>query len=130
LSPEALDSAEPLPETAALLNLREVLFSQRPWIEGMAVQGYALEGTAAERMQRIVRGLRQHYQVQNEGMGYWLVHIEVEDDHGSLGPIAVERFARTDEQQQGVRTAVQLALDTFWSFFDGVRRCYIDQEPA
>ena len=35
LSPEALDSAEPLPETAALLNWREVLFSQRPWIEAV-----------------------------------------------------------------------------------------------
>ena len=42
LSREALDSAEPLPETAALLNWREVLFTQRPWIEAMAAQGYAL----------------------------------------------------------------------------------------
>src|SRR5439155_24306471 len=66
LSRLLLDSAEPLPETSALLNQREVLFSERPWVEGMAAQGYALEGTAAERMQRIVRGLRQHYQIPAE----------------------------------------------------------------
>src|ERR1051326_5535097 len=30
LSPAALNAAEPLPETAALLNWREVLFTQRP----------------------------------------------------------------------------------------------------
>ena len=130
LSRVLLDSAEPLPETSALLNQREVLFSERPWVEGMAAQGYALEGTAAERMQRIVRGLRQHYQIPAEGMGYWTVHIEVEDEHGAVGPLAVERYARTDEQQEGVRAAVQLTLDAFWNFFDGVRRCYIDQDPS
>lgn len=130
LSPQALDAAEPLPETAALLNWREVLFSQRPWIEAIASQGYALEGTAAERMKRIVRGLRDHYGIPEEGMGYWTVHIQVEDEHGSVGATAVERFARTDEQQAAVREAVQRTLDTFWMFFDGVKRCYVDEEPA
>src|SRR5947208_116561 len=107
LSPEALDAAEPLPETAALLNWREVLFSQRPWIEAMAAQGYALEGTAAERMKRIVRGLRQHYEIPEDGIGYWAVHIEVEDEHGEVGELAVERFVRTDAEQAAVRDAVQ-----------------------
>lgn len=130
LSPQALDAAEPLPETAALLNWREVLFSQRSWIEAMASQGYALEGTAAERMKRIVRGLRDHYRIPDEGMGYWTVHIQVEDEHGSVGATAVERFARTDEQQAAVREAVQRTLDTFWMFFDGVKRCYVDAEPG
>jgi pyrroloquinoline-quinone synthase len=130
LSPEALNAAEPLPETAALLNWREVMFSQRPWIEGMAAQGYALEGTAAERMKRIVTGLRGHYEIPRDGMGYWTVHIEVEDEHGSVGPMAVERYAQTDEQQAGVRDAVQRTLDVFWLFFDGVKRCYVDEDPA
>jgi len=130
LSPEALDSAEPLPETAALLNWREVLFSQRPWIEAMAAQGYALEGTAAERMKRIVRGLRQHYELPEAGIGYWTVHIEVEDEHGEVGELAVQRFVRTDAEQATVREAVQRTLDAFWLFFDGVQRCYIDEDPT
>jgi pyrroloquinoline-quinone synthase len=130
LSRQALDTAEPLPETAALVNWRDVLFSQRPWVEAVACQGYALEGTAAERMKRIVRGLREHYGVPPEGMGYWRVHIEVEDDHGAIGPTAIERYARTDEQQASVREALQRTLDTFWNFFDGVRRCYVDEDPS
>ncbi|HZT06488.1 MAG TPA: iron-containing redox enzyme family protein [Chloroflexota bacterium] len=130
LTAEALDAAEPLPETAALLNWRDVLFYQRPWIEAMASQGYALEGTAAERMRRIVRGLRTHYEIPQEGMGYWTVHIEVEDEHGSVGEMAVERFAKTDEQQSAVRDAVQRTLDAFWLFFDGVKRCYVDEDPT
>ena len=130
LSPEALDSAEPLPETAALLNWREVLFSQRPWIEAMAAQGYALEGTATERMKRIVRGLREHYEIPREGMGYWTVHIEVEDEHGEVGELAVERFVQTDADQAAVREAVQRTLDTFWLFFDGVQRCYVEEDPT
>jgi pyrroloquinoline quinone (PQQ) biosynthesis protein C len=130
LSPEALDSAEPLPETAALLNWREVLFSQRPWIEAMAAQGYALEGTATERMKRIVLGLRDHYEIPDEGMGYWRVHIEVEDEHGEVGELAVERFAHTEAEQVAVREAVQRTLDAFWLFFDGVKKCYLDEDPS
>lgn len=128
LSPEALNAAEPLPETAALLNWREVLFSERPWIEAMASQGYALEGTATERMKRIVRGLRDHYEIDRADMAYWTVHIEVEDEHGSVGEMAVDRFARTEAEQAAVREAVQRTLDAFWLFFDGVKRCYIDQD--
>jgi pyrroloquinoline-quinone synthase len=130
LSAQALNAAEPLPETVALLNWRDVLFFQRPWIEAMAAQGYALEGTAAERMKRIVKGLRGRYEIPEAGMGYWTVHIEVEDEHGSLGELAVERFVRTDAEQTAVRRAVQCTLDTFWLFFDGVKRCYVDQDPT
>ena len=130
MSPAALDAAEPLPETAALLNWRDVLFYQRPWIEAMASQGYALEGTAAERMKRIVKGLREHYSIPEEGMGYWTVHIEVEDEHGAVAELAVQRFARTDEEQAAVRQAVQRTLDTFWLVFDGIHRCYVDKDPA
>jgi len=130
LSPSALDAAEPLPETAALLNWREVLFSRRPWIEAMAAQGYALEGTAAERMKKIVKGLREHYEVPDNGMRYWTVHIAVEDEHGSVGAMAVEKLARTDAEQAAVREAVQRTLDAFWLFFDGVQRCYVDEDPS
>src|SRR4051812_473751 len=130
LSPSALDAAEPLPETAALLNWRDVLFSQRPWIEAMAAQGHALEGTAAERMRKIVKGLREHYEVPDNGMRYWTVHIAVEDEHGSVGAMAVEKLARTDAEQAAVREAVQRTLDAFWLFFDGVQRCYVDEDPS
>jgi len=130
MSAAALDAAEPLPETAALLNWRDVLFYQRPWIEAMASQGYALEGTATERMKRIVRGLREHYEIPEEGIGYWKVHIEVEDEHGAVAELAVQRFARTDEEQAAVRQAVQRTLDTFWLVFYGIHRCYVDHVPA
>jgi pyrroloquinoline quinone (PQQ) biosynthesis protein C len=130
LNREALDAAEPLPETAALLNWRDVLFYQRPWIEAMAAQGYALEGTAAERMKRLVRGMRTHYAIAPEAMGYWAVHIEVEDEHGSVGEIAAQKFVHTDAEQAAVREAVQRTLDTFWIFFDGVKRCYVDEDAS
>ena len=126
----ALDTAEPLPETAALLHWRDVLFYQRPWIEAMAAQGFALEGTAADRMKRIVRGLRQHYEIPSDAMGYWTVHIEVEDEHGSVGALAVDRFVRTEDEQAAVTSAVQQTLDTFWMVFDGIKRCYVDNEPG
>jgi len=130
LDREALDAAEPLPETAAVLNWREVLFYQRPWIEAMAAQDYALEGTVAARMKRIVHGLRTHYDIPPEEMSYWAMHVEVKDHDDSVGEMAVEKFARTDEQQAAVRQAVERTLETFWVFFDGVKRCYVDDDPT
>jgi pyrroloquinoline quinone (PQQ) biosynthesis protein C len=81
-------------------------------------------------MKRIVRGLRERYEIPPDHMGYWRVHIEVEDEHGSVGAVAVERYARTDAEQAAVRDAVQRTLDAFWLFFDGVKRCYVDEDPA
>ncbi len=60
-SKEELDGVEPLPETQAFLDWRELLTYQRFWLELYASQGFWLEGTASERMTRIINGLTKHY---------------------------------------------------------------------
>ncbi len=60
-SKEELDRVQPLPETQAFLDWRELLMYQRSWLELYASQGFCLEGTASLRMARIVKGLTQHY---------------------------------------------------------------------
>ena len=60
-SKEELDGVEPLPETQAFLDWRELLMYQRSWLELYASQGFWLEGTASERMTRIINGLTKHY---------------------------------------------------------------------
>ena len=49
-----------------------------------------------------MRGLRSGYEIPPQAMGYWTVHIEVEDEHGAIGQTAVERFVTTDEQRREV----------------------------
>lgn len=71
---EELDRVEPLPETEAFLDWRELLMYQRSWLELYASQGFCLEGTAGERMSRIVNGLTKHYGFDrnSEDIRYWM----------------------------------------------------------
>ena len=131
LTREALDSVKPLPETEAFLDWRELLMYQRSWLELYAAQGFCLEGTAGERMARIVNGLTQHYGFErnSDDIRYWTLHMGVDEEHMKVGPLAVERYAVTDIQQNQVREAVQKTLNQFWLAWDGIKRAFVDRDP-
>ena len=130
-SREELDRVKPLPETEAFLDWRELLIYQRSWLELYACQGFCLEGTANERMTRIVTGLTKHYGFprDSEEMRYWTLHMGVDEEHMKVGPLAVERYAVTDWQQEQVRRAVHKTLDIFWLAYDGIKRAFVDRDP-
>jgi pyrroloquinoline quinone (PQQ) biosynthesis protein C len=131
LAKEALDRVEPTPETSAFLDWRELLMYQRTWLELYACQGLCLEGTASERMARIVNGLTRYYGFErsSEELRYWTLHMGVDEEHMKVGPLAVERYATTDPQQAQVRAAVRKTLDQFWLAFDGIKRAFVDKDP-
>ena len=131
-SKEELDSVPPLPETSAFLDWRELLMYQRSWLELYACQGFCLEGTASERMSRIVTGLTTHYGFDRDGddIRYWTLHMGVDEEHMKVGPLAVRKYAVTDHQQEQVRQAVQKTLDQFWLAFDGIKRAFVDKDPV
>jgi len=128
---EELDGIEPLPETEAFLDWRELLTHQRSWLELYASQGFCLEGTASERMTRIVNGLTKHYGFRrdSEEIRYWTLHMSVDEEHMRVGPYAVEKYALTDFQQEQVRRAVRKTLDIFWLAYDGIQRAFVDRDP-
>ena len=90
-----------MPETQAFLDWRELLMYQRSWLELYACQGFCLEGTANERMTRIVNGLTKHYGFKRDSddIRYWTLHMGVDEEHMKVGPLAVERYAVTEPQQ-------------------------------
>jgi pyrroloquinoline quinone (PQQ) biosynthesis protein C len=128
---EELDRVEPIPETSAFLDWRELLMYQRTWLELYACQGFCLEGTASERMARIVAGLTAHYGFSrnSDDIRYWTLHMGVDEEHMKVGPLAVERYAVSEPQQAQVRAAVQKTLDQFWLAFDGIKRAFVDNDP-
>lgn len=131
-SKEDLDRVRPLPETAAFLDWRELLMYQRTWLELYAAQGFCLEGTASERMSRIVTGLTQHYGFDrdSEEIRYWTLHMGVDEEHMLVGPLAVEKYALADIQQVQVRQSVQKTLDQFWLALDGIKRAFVDKDEV
>jgi pyrroloquinoline quinone (PQQ) biosynthesis protein C len=128
---DELNAARPLPETQALLHWREVLLYQRTWLELYAAQGLCLEGTASGRMQRVVKGLVDHYGFQRDGkdIEYWTLHMSVDEEHKKVAPYAIEKYAISPYEQERVRQAVQTTLDIFWLTFDGIKRAFVDQDP-
>ncbi len=130
-SKDELNRVEPLPETLAFVDWRELLMYQRSWLELYASQGFCLEGTASPRMSRIVKGLTEHYgfKMESEDIRYWTLHMGVDEEHMKVGPEAVRKYATTDVQQDQVREAVQKTLDIFWLAFDGIKRAFVDMDP-
>ena len=128
---DELDAAQPLPETRGLLNWRELLISQRSWLELYASQGLALEGTASGRMQRVVNGLCDHYGFERESddILYWTLHMSVDEDHMKVGPYVIEKYAVSDLEQQAVRESLNATLDVFWLVYDGIVRAYVEGDP-
>jgi pyrroloquinoline quinone (PQQ) biosynthesis protein C len=128
---EELDATLPLPETAALLHWRELLISQRSWLETYACQGMALEGTASQRMTRVIAGLVDHYgfERESEAIEYWTVHMSVDVEHMKVGPYVVERYAVSDLEQEAVRRSMRSTLDIFWLVYDGIVRAFVDRDP-
>ena len=128
---DELDATKPLPETAALLHWRELLISQRSWLELYACQGLCLEGTASGRMHRVVKGLVDHYGFERDStdIEYWTVHMSVDEEHMLVGPYAIEKYAVSDLEQSRVREAVQTTLDIFWLTYDGIERAFVDEDP-
>ncbi len=130
-SKEELDRVEPLPETEAFLDWRELLINQRSWLELYAGQGFCLEGTATGRMTRVVNGLTKHYgfKKDSEDIRYWTLHMSVDEEHMMVGPLAVKKYAVSELQQKQVRFAVQKTLDIFWLAYDGIKRAFVDRDP-
>ena len=126
-----LDSTPPLPETQGLLTWRELLISQRSWLELYACQGLALEGTASGRMNKVVNGLVDHYGFRRDSkdIEYWTLHMAVDEDHMKVGPYAIEKYAVSDLEQDAVRKSLQITLDTFWLVYDGIVRAFIEEDP-
>jgi len=126
-----LDATEPLPETCAFLAWRELLIYQRSWLELYAAQGFCLEGTASGRMARIVTGLTKHYGFtpNSAEIKYWTLHMGVDEEHMKVGPLAVERYATTDDLQRRVGDTVQKTLDIFWLAYDGIERAFVAHDP-
>jgi pyrroloquinoline quinone (PQQ) biosynthesis protein C len=129
---DELDATRPLPETAALLHWRELLISQRSWLETYACQGLALEGTASGRMHRVVAGLVDHYGFERDtsDIEYWTVHMSVDEEHMKVGPYVIEHYAVSDLEQGAVRRALETTLDIFWLVYDGIVRAFVGNDPV
>lgn len=94
-------------ESWALRHWFEVVIRNRSFVESISATSFAAERINPYVFGKLEKGLREHYALSDEGMLSFSVHAsDVEEEHGTLGPVAMERYAISARTQDEVRFAV------------------------
>ena len=120
LAREQMTDAEPLPATAALIDWFAVSTATRPFLEGAAAITLAAEGQVPGAFGPFARALEQHYGIAREAVSFWDVHEVADRDHSDIGRSVVMVHGDQFEARDGIRRAVELSLDAWREFFDGM----------
>ena len=97
----------------------EVVMCNRPFVEGLSALSFAAERINPFVFAEIEKGLREHYDLTEDGIMSIAVHAsDVEEEHGSLGPIAMSRYATTKETQDSLRFAVIHTGDLYYNQYN------------
>jgi pyrroloquinoline-quinone synthase len=76
------------------------------WLEGTAMNFDEDGGTGRGGGMKMAEALGQYYGVPEWGLGHFTLHSELDIEHGSSTHDLIRKWAVTDEQQNGVRQAV------------------------
>ena len=97
----------------------EVVMCNRPFVEGLSALSFAAERINPLVFAEIELGLREHYDLTEDGIMSIAVHAsDVEEEHGSLGPVAMSRYATTKEAQDSLRFAVIHTGDLYYNQYN------------
>jgi pyrroloquinoline quinone (PQQ) biosynthesis protein C len=97
----------------------EVVIRNRSFVEGLAATSFAAERINPLVFAKMEKGLRAHYDLSEDAMISVAVHAsDVEEEHGSLGPVAMERYATTTQMQEAVRFAVIHTADLYYNQYN------------
>lgn len=103
----------------ALQHWTEVVIRNRPFVQSICAVSFAMERINPYVFGLLEKGLREHYGLSEEALLAFSVHAsDVEEEHGTLGPTAMERYARTQRDQDQVRFAVQHTGDLYYAQYD------------
>jgi pyrroloquinoline quinone (PQQ) biosynthesis protein C len=97
----------------------EVVMCNRPFVEGLSALSFAAERINPLVFAELEQGLRDHYDLTEDGIMSIAVHAsDVEEEHGSLGPVAMSRYATTKQAQDGLRFAVIHTGDLYYNQYN------------
>jgi pyrroloquinoline-quinone synthase len=116
ISREELDAAPLAPATAAHLYYVELVIHKYPWFVVMAAQ-IAAEGTAPPPMAALAKGLVANYNLSPEAVRFFTVHVDADEDHGTLAEEIAERYLQAPALQDQTRGVgfrrLELLYDTW-----------------
>jgi pyrroloquinoline quinone (PQQ) biosynthesis protein C len=109
----------PKMETWGLRHWIEIAMTSLSPVETIAVVSFTMERRNPEVLGRIYQGVKKNYKLSDYALEALEVHAShVEEEHGSLGPIAFERYANTIYWQDRVRFAVQHTAEMAYHMYN------------
>ncbi len=97
-----LENPQLLPATAAHLYFAELVIHTHPWFVVMAAQ-IGAEGTFGPAAALLGKGFMESYGMSPESVLFFTVHVEADEEHGSLAEEIARRYLTTANLQQQTR---------------------------
>ena len=107
------------PESWLQRHWLEVVIRNRPFVDALAAVSFAAERINPLVFGIVEKGLREHYDLSDDGLMSISVHAsDVEEEHGTLGPTAMSRYATTKHEQDSVRFTVLHTADVYYNSYN------------
>ncbi|MDD9938120.1 MAG: iron-containing redox enzyme family protein [Myxococcales bacterium] len=106
------------------IETHQELVRKRPFLEGLGAVGPGHEWSIPKMFDSIIPGLRRAGFDEQE-IGYFTLHLDQDEDHGTWLEEALARYCDTEEAQQQVRRGTLASLEARRRFWDGVQAAVI-----
>ncbi|HEV8342338.1 MAG TPA: iron-containing redox enzyme family protein [Candidatus Binatia bacterium] len=113
LTRKEIDNATLAPATAAHLYYVELVIHTLPWFVVMAAQ-IGAEGTFGPAAAALGQGFIKQYGMKPEAVRFFTVHVEADEDHGSLAEEIAVRYITSPHLQEQTRAVTMHRLELLY----------------
>jgi pyrroloquinoline-quinone synthase len=108
-------TAQQVPTSRMVTDYFEFMATRRPWFVALSAIGIGLESFVPEAFTRIVAAFKKNYELTDEQLKFWSIHIVADEEHGDEGIELVEKYAKTPEDRKHV---FDCTLETARLYYD------------
>ncbi len=122
---EQLTTARKLPSTRALTDWGDLLSLTAPFHEAVAGVTVGTEGPVPGFYGRVLPTLRQHYGFSEPELINFTVHMTADVDHSAKGFELLDKYCRTEEEQEAAIERVRQAGEMYWLYNEGLYQAIV-----
>jgi pyrroloquinoline-quinone synthase len=115
--------SEQLPVGRRLTEYFEFMSTCRDWFVPLSAIGIGLESFVPQTFKRMVAAFKTNYNMPDDDIVFWAMHIEADEEHGDEGIELVSKYAITPEQREVVFQCTIETAERFyelWNLFSAV----------
>jgi pyrroloquinoline-quinone synthase len=113
--PEELRSGTQITAGRRVTDYFEFMATRRDWYVTLSAIAIGLESFVPETFQRIIDALKKNYNMKDEDLVFWSMHVTADAEHGDEGIELVSEYATDPEKRKDV---YDCTLETGRLFYD------------